>query len=116
MNFRIAVPSKKGVPLFDLHECTEISIVDVYAGRIEAVQIASFDSKDPDRIARQLDEMGINILITGGIRPDILERLNRSSINLVTSAHGKTVDGLVAAFLDGSLFTPSHTDRRRPAE
>ena len=46
------------------------------------------------------------ILVAGGVRPEILDRLNRSHINIVTGVHGETVDGLVAAFMDGSAAPP----------
>jgi predicted Fe-Mo cluster-binding NifX family protein len=116
MKFRIAVPSKAGVPIFDLHKCSEISIVDIDAGRLHPIETASVDTKDGDRLSGQLEAKGVDILVAGGVGPEILDRLNHSRINLVTGVHGKTVEGLVAAFLDGSLSTPSHTDGRMPAE
>lgn len=116
MKFRIAVPSNEGMPVFDLHECGEISIVDVDTGRIDGVQTASVDPRDPDGFSRQLEGMGVQILIAGGIRPAMLERLNRSRINLVTGARGKTVAGLVATFLGGVPPIASHIGGRRPAE
>lgn len=116
MRLRLAVPSKEGVPIFDLHECNELSVIDVDARKMCEVQTAPFDPKDTDTMARQVEDIGIDILIAGGVRPDILDRLNLSRINLVTGVHGETVDGLAAAFLDGSLATPSHSDVHTPAE
>jgi predicted Fe-Mo cluster-binding NifX family protein len=116
MKFRIAVPSKAGAPIFELHECSEVSIVDIDAGRINRIQTASIDPRDGGRLSGQLEDMGVDILVAGGVRPEILDRLNLSRINLVTGAHGKTVDGLVTSFLDGSFSIPSHIDGRKPAE
>jgi predicted Fe-Mo cluster-binding NifX family protein len=116
MNYRIAVPSKAGMPVFDLHECGEVSIVDVDAGRIQRIQTASVDPKDEELLPRQLEDMGVDVLIAGGIGPGTLDRLNRSHLNLVTGARGEKVEELVNAFLDGSLSIPSYTDGRRPVE
>lgn len=116
MKVRIAVPSNEGMPVFDLHECGEITIVDVDTGRIGGVLTASVDPREPDSFSRQLEGMGVHILIAGGIRPAMLDRLNRSRINLVTGVRGKTVVGLVATFLEGAPPIASHIGGRRPAE
>jgi predicted Fe-Mo cluster-binding NifX family protein len=116
MRYRIAVPSKAGTPIFDMHECREVSIVDIEDGRINRIQTASLNPKDGDRMLRRLEKLGVDILVAGGVRPGILDRLNLSRINLVTGTHGKTVDELVAAFLDGALSIPSYIDGRKPVE
>lgn len=116
MDFRVAVPSKAGVPVFDFHDCVEVTVVEINDGRISRMRTAPVDTKDGDLLPRQLEDMGIDILLAGGIRREVLEGLNRSRINLVTGARGKTVEGLVLDFLGEALSIASHTGGRRPAE
>ena len=93
----------EGVPKFDFHRCDEVALVDFEGGQIEQTQRIGIDAGDPDGLARKLEEIGVNIMIAGGIRYDILNSLNRTGINIVTGAVGKTAEGMVMDFMAGTL-------------
>ena len=117
MNVRISVPSKAGVPVFEFDECREITLADINAGQTYRMQTADIDPTDPEEVVRQLEELDVHILIVGGIPPELLKMLNRSSVNLVTGARGKSVDRMVSDFLEGPLSsTSTHSDAHTPAE
>ncbi len=114
MKYRIAVPVRDGAPVFPFLECNEIAVVEVENGQFDSIQIEALDSKAPDELARHLKNLGAEILLCGGIPVDILNRINKSSVNLVTGLTGKTVDAVITAFLE--RFPISHTDGHTPAE
>ncbi len=101
----LAIPNFQGrvSPVFDV--ASRLTVVRV-KGRAEVArrEITLFETR-PEGIARCLAELGVNVLVCGGISSTLERLLNRDGVRVAAQVCGD-VEAVIRAFLDRTLDAP----------
>jgi predicted Fe-Mo cluster-binding NifX family protein len=105
---RIAIPSwnDRVSPVFDA--ARRLVVVDIENGLERARHQESLQEELPTRRARQLAQLGVNVLICGAISRLLAALLAASGITLIPWTAGP-VDEVLTAYLAGRLPDPRWT-------
>jgi len=101
----IAVPNCQGrvSPVFDV--AARLLVVRLKGGaELDRWEVALFE-KQPGEIVRSLRELGINVLICGGISQGLRVALEHVGIRVLAQVCGGT-EAVIAAYRDGRLNSP----------
>ncbi len=101
----VAIPHFQGrvSPVFDV--ASRLTLVRVQ-GRAEVGrrEVTLFQTR-PDGIARCLAELGVNVLICGGISSTLERLLNRDGVRVVSQVCGE-LEAVIPAFVSRTLDAP----------
>jgi len=101
----IAIPNCQGrvSPVFDV--AARLVLIRLKGeAEVERKEVVLFE-KQPEGIARSLGELGIQVLICGGISRGLLAALEQARIRVVPHICGE-LDSVIAAFHRGTLTQP----------
>ena len=88
-------------PLFD--SARTLLIADIERGRIAGTQRAFFESESGFSRAARLDELGVDVLICGGISDCYSRLIEGRKIRVISFAAG-SVDEVLDAYMEGILL------------
>jgi predicted Fe-Mo cluster-binding NifX family protein len=102
---RVAIPfwNDRVSPVFDA--ARSVMVVDVENGVEQARRQETLQEEFPTRRARQLAQLGVNVLICGAISRPLAAMIAASGITLIPWTAGP-VDEVLAAYLAGRLPDP----------
>jgi predicted Fe-Mo cluster-binding NifX family protein len=102
---RVAIPTwnDRVSPVFDA--ARSVMVVDVENGVEQARRQETLQEEFPTRRARQLAQLGVNVLICGAISRPLAALLAASGITLIPWTAGP-VDEVLTAYLAGRLPDP----------
>ncbi len=103
MRLAIPVRNERVSPVFD--EARRLVLVDVENGMEQARREEILHESFPNRRARRLTEIGVNVLICGAISRPLVTLLAAFGITVIPCTVGP-VDEVLAAYLKGRLSDP----------
>lgn len=99
---KIAVASEKGIVTQHFGHCEEFSIFDTENNKIIKSESIPNPGHKPGFLPNFLNDMGVNVIISGGMGGGAVEIFNEKNIEVIVGADG---DAKVAAeeYLQGKL-------------
>lgn len=104
---KIAVPVAQGALSMHFGHCEEFAVVDVddATKTVSAKRMEKPPLHEPGVLPRWLHELGVNVIIAGGMGQRAQALFAQNGIAVVVGAPSTPADEVVAAYLDGTLET-----------
>lgn len=104
---KIAIPMTNGNLSSHFGHCEQFALIEVDpdSKTIRDRQILTPPNHEPGAYPRWLDELGANVIITGGMGPRAQSLFTQNNIKVVVGAPNEEPERIVEAYLDGSLST-----------
>ena len=99
---KIAVASEGKMVAGHFGHCEGFNIFTVDEGKISSSHFVQNPGHKPGFLPNYLNELGVNVIISGGMGGGAIEIFNEKSIQVVTGASGDAEE-VVRRFLDGSF-------------
>ncbi len=99
---KIAVATDQGMVAGHFGHCEGFTIYTIEDNKIIEKEFVPNPGHRPGFLPNYLSELGINIIIAGGMGGGALQIFDEKGIKAITGATGQ-VDGTVQRFLDGKL-------------
>ena len=107
---KIAIPMADGKLCMHFGHCEQFALVEVdeAAKTITGTTYLTPPPHEPDVLPRWLHEQGANVIIAGGMGQRAQGIFAASSIKIVVGAPAETPEGVVSAYLSGTLQVGSN--------
>jgi predicted Fe-Mo cluster-binding NifX family protein len=104
---KVAVPLAEGRLTNHFGHCASFAVLvaDKAAGKAQSREDIVPPPHEPGLLPRWLGEMGVNLIIAGGMGSRARDLFNERGITVVTGAPCLTPEELVAQYLGGTLQT-----------
>jgi len=104
---KIAIPTAEGKLCMHFGHCEVFTIFNV---KEETKEIESSETKtppphEPGVLPKWLGEMGVNVIIAGGMGMRAQELFAANNVKVIVGASGDTPENTVKAYLAGTLTT-----------
>jgi Mrp family chromosome partitioning ATPase/predicted Fe-Mo cluster-binding NifX family protein len=103
--FKAAVPLAGGVLCNHFGHCEQFAVLPVLEGQIGAVELHVPPPHEPGLLPRWLGDLGVNLIIAGGMGQRAISLFSERGIKVVTGAPNLAPEVLVQSYLAGSLTT-----------
>jgi ATP-binding protein involved in chromosome partitioning len=103
--FKAAVPLAGGVLCNHFGHCEQFAILPVLDGQIGDAELHTPPPHEPGVLPRWLGELGVNLIIAGGMGQRALGMFAEQGIRVITGAPNQEPVALVQNYLAGSLAT-----------
>jgi len=103
--FKAAVPLAGGVLCNHFGHCEQFAVMHVSDGKIGATEMHVPPPHEPGVLPRWLGDLGVNLIIAGGMGQRALGLFAERGIQVVTGAPNLEPEALVQSYLAGSLTT-----------
>ena len=100
---RFAVPLANGVLCAHFGHCQEFVIVDTQDDWISAMTYYTPPPHEPGALPRWLGDLGVNVVIAGGMGRHALDLLNQRGVEVMVGAPSAPPEELVTDYLAGTL-------------
>ena len=100
---RFAVPLAEGVLCNHFGHCQQFAILTAEGGDIIQQDFMTPPPHEPGVLPRWLQELGVDVIIAGGMGRRALDLFGQNGIKVVTGARNLPPDVLVKQYLDQSL-------------
>ena len=107
---KIAVPVTEGTLSAHFGHCEQFALfeVDQDAKVIKDMQTLTPPKHEPGVLPRWLNELGANVIISGGMGPRAQDLFTQNNIKVVVGAPSETPEQVVKDYLCGNLKTGSN--------
>ena len=104
---KIAIPLAEGRLSMHFGHCEEFAIleVDEQAKKVLSKSLHQAPPHEPGMLPRWLHELGVNVIIAGGMGQRAQQLFAQNNISVVIGARSEAPDQLVSGYLSGSLQT-----------
>lgn len=102
---KFAIPLAKGVLCNHFGHSEEFAIVDTRNGQIESKELLTPPPHEPGVLPRWLQELGVKVVIAGGMGRRAQDIFSQTGIEVVVGAPNETVEALIQNYLRGTLVT-----------
>jgi predicted Fe-Mo cluster-binding NifX family protein len=106
--FKAAVPLAGGVLTNHFGHCEKFAVVQVFEGQIGATELHVPPPHEPGVLPRWLGDLGVNLIIAGGMGQRALGLFAEQGIKVITGAPNLEPEVLVQQYLAGVLVTGSN--------
>lgn len=103
--FKAAVPLAGGVLCNHFGHCEQFAVFHVQDGKIGATELHTPPPHEPGVLPRWLGDLGVNLIIAGGMGQRALGLFSEQGIRVITGAPNHEPVALVQSYLAGCLFT-----------
>jgi ATP-binding protein involved in chromosome partitioning len=103
--FKAAVPVAGGVLCNHFGHCEKFAVMHVFDGEVGAMELHVPPPHEPGVLPRWLGELGVNLIIAGGMGQRALGLFGEQGITVITGAPNLAPEALVQQYLTGSLMT-----------
>lgn len=103
--FKVAVPVADGVLCNHFGHCEKFAVMQVQEGKVGAMELHVPPLHEPGVLPRWLGELGVNVIVAGGMGQRALSLFTEQGIKVVTGAPNLAPETLVQQYLAGSLVT-----------
>jgi Mrp family chromosome partitioning ATPase/predicted Fe-Mo cluster-binding NifX family protein len=103
--FKVAVPVADGVLCNHFGHCEKFAVLQVVDGQVGAAELHVPPPHEPGVLPRWLGELGVNLIIAGGMGQRALSLFTEQGIRVITGAPNLAPDTLVKQYLAGNLVT-----------
>jgi ATP-binding protein involved in chromosome partitioning len=101
--FKAAVPLANGVLCNHFGHCEKFAVMHVFEGQIAAMELHVPPPHEPGVLPRWLGDIGVNLIIAGGMGQRALGLFAEQGIQVITGAPNLKPEVLVHQYLDGNL-------------
>lgn len=102
---KFAVPLAEGVLCRHFGHCQEFAVIQIDDGQIKARERHVPPPHEPGVLPRWLSELGVNVVIAGGMGRRALDLFSQKGIKVVVGAPSDSPENLIQAYLEGRLVT-----------
>ena len=102
---RIAVPTAQGALCPHFGHCEQFAVVDVDDGKIVKTEYQRPPPHEPGVLPSWLHQLGVNIIICGGMGMRAQQLFAQNNIRVVYGAPSLPAEEVIRAHLDGTLVT-----------
>lgn len=102
---KFAIPLAKGVLCNHFGHCEQFALIEVQNDQIVAKSLLTPPPHEPGVLPRWLQELGVKVVLAGGMGARAQGMFNQMGIEVVTGAPSLPPEALVQRFLDGTLET-----------
>ncbi len=102
---KFAIPVTKGILTMHFGHAKEFVIMDVDENEIKHKQVLKPPPHAPGVLPKWLNELGVDIIIAGGMGASAIQLFNECGIRLITGAPTIEPEKLVQNYLDGTLLS-----------
>lgn len=99
---KIAVATEQEMVAQHFGHCEGFSIFTVEGGQVTGKSFVQNPGHKPGFLPNYLNDMGVNVIIAGGMGAGAIEIFNEKGIKIVTGASG-AVEDIVERYMKGSL-------------
>ena len=103
--FKAAVPVAGGVLCNHFGHCEKFAVMHVFDGEVGAMELHVPPPHEPGVLPRWLGELGVNLIIAGGMGQRALGLFTEQGITVITGAPNLPPEALMQQYLAGSLMT-----------
>ncbi|MBP2026769.1 putative Fe-Mo cluster-binding NifX family protein [Acetoanaerobium pronyense] len=101
---KIAVASDFGEVTSHFGHCREFEIFNVKENTIVEFEIISNPGHKPGFLPNFLNDIGVNVIISGGMGQGAIEIFNEKDIKVITGAQGKSKEA-ASMYISGNLIS-----------
>jgi predicted Fe-Mo cluster-binding NifX family protein len=102
---RFAVPLAEGVLTNHFGHCEQFAILDVKDAEVQRKELLTPPPHEPGLLPRWLGEMGVGLVIAGGMGQRAISLFQERGVKVVTGAPNLDPEELVKQYLQGTLTT-----------
>jgi Mrp family chromosome partitioning ATPase/predicted Fe-Mo cluster-binding NifX family protein len=104
-NLKFAIPLAGGVLTNHFGHCEQFAVIDVKEGQILQKEVLTPPPHEPGLLPRWLGDMGVNLIIAGGMGQRALSLFGERGVKVITGASNLPPEELVLQYLSGTLAT-----------
>ena len=104
-SMKVAVPVAEGLLCNHFGHCERFALIEVKEGRLGEKELHTPPPHEPGLLPRWLGDLGVNVIIAGGMGQRALSLFNQRGIKVIIGAPNLTPEILVQNYLAGSLIT-----------
>lgn len=101
--FKAAVPLARGVLCQHFGHCEQFAVMQVQQGKIDSLELLTPPPHEPGVFPRWLGDLGVNLIIAGGMGQRALNFLAQGGIKVITGAPDLEPETLIKEYLSGTL-------------
>lgn len=102
---KIAIPLAEGKLTNHFGHCEQFAIIDVDGDKIDNKELVTPPPHEPGVLPRWLGEMGVNLIIAGGMGQRAISLFQERGVRVITGAPNLEPEELVSQYLSGTLQT-----------
>ena len=102
-DLKVAIPLAEGRLSSHFGHCDEFAVIQVRAGLIGDKELVTPPPHDPGVFPRWLGDLGVNLVIAGGMGQRALSLLTEKGITVITGSPSREPEALVQGYLAGTL-------------
>ncbi len=102
---KFAMPLAQGVPCVHFGHSEQFAIVDTENGQVKTKELLTPPPHEPGVLPRWLQELGVNVIIAGGMGQRAQDLFNQNGIRVVVGAPNEEPESLIQNYLTGALVT-----------
>ena len=102
---KFAIPLAQGVLCAHFGHSEQFAIVDTENGQVKTKELLTPPPHEPGVLPRWLQELGVNVVIAGGMGQRAQDLFNQNGIRVVVGAPNEEPESLIQNYLTGALVT-----------
>jgi len=102
---KVAVPLAEGVLCNHFGHCERLALIEVKEGRVGEPELHTPPPHEPGVLPRWLGELGVNLIIAGGMGQKAISVFAEGGIQVIIGAPNLAPEVLVQNYLAGSLVS-----------
>ena len=102
---KFAIPLAQGVLCAHFGHSEQFAIVDTQDGEIKGKELLTPPPHEPGVLPRWLQELGVKVVIAGGMGRRAQDLFNQNGIEVVVGAPSDKPESLIQNYLTGALTT-----------
>ena len=101
---KIALATQDGNVSSHFGHCRQFTLIDIENGQVTDEKVVESPGHRPGYLPVFLGDMGVNVVISGGMGASAISLFNGNDITVITGAEGKIGD-VVKSYLEGTLVS-----------
>ena len=102
---KFAIPLAQGVLCSHFGHSEHFAIVDTQDGQIKGKELLTPPPHEPGALPRWLKELGVKVVIAGGMGRRAQDIFSQSGIEVIVGAPSESPEFLIQNYLQGTLIT-----------
>jgi len=103
--FKVAIPLTEGRLCNHFGHCEQFAVIQVKEGLIDRKEFHSPPPHEPGVLPRWLGDLGVNLIIAGGMGQSALNLFAEQGIEVITGSASQDPETLVQGYLSGTLVS-----------
>lgn len=100
---KFAIPLAEGVLCTHFGHCKQFAIVRTEEGQIKSKEFVIPPPHEPGVLPRWLQELGVDVVIAGGMGQRAQDHFNQKGIRVVVGVSSDTPKSVIQNYLEGTL-------------